>query len=116
MCEILRHDANKWTAVLHLAGFGHRAQCDLRRGGRRQRYPDDQERRLGVAMGHAQLEVRARPIWSRATMKKTVWRCWLMMCCWGKEHVPNEKIDVGSEPSWISVDDGAHDQTLWRAG
>ncbi len=35
-----------------------------------------------------------------------------MMYCWGKEHVANEKTDIGSEPSWISVDDGAHDQTL----
>jgi 8-oxo-dGTP pyrophosphatase MutT (NUDIX family) len=26
--------------------------------------------------------------------------------------VANEQIDTGSEPSWVSIDDGAHDQTL----
>jgi 8-oxo-dGTP pyrophosphatase MutT (NUDIX family) len=35
-----------------------------------------------------------------------------MMCCWGKERVTDEEIDTGSDPSWISVDDGVHDQTL----
>jgi 8-oxo-dGTP pyrophosphatase MutT (NUDIX family) len=35
-----------------------------------------------------------------------------MMCCWGAEHVADENPDTGSEASWISVEDGAHDQTL----
>jgi 8-oxo-dGTP pyrophosphatase MutT (NUDIX family) len=32
-----------------------------------------------------------------------------MMCCWGKGHVAKH---TDSEPSWSSVDHGAHDQTL----
>ena len=43
-------------------------------------------------------------------MTKMAWRCWLIKCCWENEHVPDD--NTGPEPSWISVDDGAHDQTL----
>ena len=79
MCEILRHDAGKWSAILHLAGLwgvDPAAICAvgddvndilmIKRAG------------LGVAMGHARPEVRALPIWSPAIMTRTESRCSLM--------------------------------------
>jgi 5-amino-6-(5-phospho-D-ribitylamino)uracil phosphatase len=59
MCEILRHDANKWTAVLHLArlwGIEPEAICAV--GDDANDIPMIKNAGLGVAMGHARLEVR----------------------------------------------------------
>jgi 5-amino-6-(5-phospho-D-ribitylamino)uracil phosphatase len=60
MCEILRHDANKWTAILHLArlwGIGPGAICAV--GDDVNDIPMIENAGLGVAMGHARLEVRS---------------------------------------------------------
>jgi 5-amino-6-(5-phospho-D-ribitylamino)uracil phosphatase len=60
MCEILRHDANKWTAILHLArlwGIGPSAICAV--GDDVNDIPMIKNAGLGVAMGHARLEVRS---------------------------------------------------------
>jgi 5-amino-6-(5-phospho-D-ribitylamino)uracil phosphatase len=59
MCEILRHDANKWTAILHLAslwGIEPGAICAV--GDDVNDIPMIKHAGLGVAMGHARLEVR----------------------------------------------------------
>ena len=59
MCEILRHDANKWTAILHLArlwGIEPGAICAV--GDDVNDIPMIKNAGLGVAMGHARLEVR----------------------------------------------------------
>ena len=59
MCEVLRHDANKWTAVLHLAklwGIEPDAICAV--GDDANDIPMIKNAGLGVAMGHARLEVR----------------------------------------------------------
>jgi 5-amino-6-(5-phospho-D-ribitylamino)uracil phosphatase len=60
MCELLRHDANKWTAVLHLArlwGIEPAAICAV--GDDANDIPMIKNAGLGVAMGHARPEVRA---------------------------------------------------------
>ncbi len=60
MCEVLHHDASKWSAA---APPGRTLGCDpfgdLRRRRRRQRRPDASGAGLGVAMGHAPAEVQA---------------------------------------------------------
>ena len=59
MCEFLRHDANKWTAILHLAelwGIEPGAICAV--GDDVNDIPMIKNAGLGVAMGHARLEVR----------------------------------------------------------
>ncbi|WP_165231612.1 HAD family hydrolase [Aquisphaera insulae] len=59
MCEILRRDANKWTAVLHLAGLWgiDRAEiCAV--GDDVNDVPMIRHAGLGVAMGHAPPSVR----------------------------------------------------------
>jgi len=59
MCEILRHDANKWTAILRLAklwGIEPGAICAV--GDDVNDIPMIKNAGLGVAMGHARLEVR----------------------------------------------------------
>ena len=60
MCELLRHDANKWTAILHLArlwGIEPGAICAV--GDDANDIPMIKNAGLGVAMGHARPEVRA---------------------------------------------------------
>jgi Cof subfamily protein (haloacid dehalogenase superfamily) len=60
MCEILRHDASKWTAILHLAqswGVEPAAICAV--GDDVNDIPMLRNAGLGVAMGHAQADVRA---------------------------------------------------------
>jgi Cof subfamily protein (haloacid dehalogenase superfamily) len=59
MCEVLRHDANKWTAILHLArlwGVEPAAICAV--GDDMNDVPMIKYAGLGVAMGHARIEVR----------------------------------------------------------
>jgi len=59
MCEFLRRDASKWTAVLHLArlwGIDPSAICAV--GDDVNDIPMIKNAGLGVAMGHARLEVR----------------------------------------------------------
>ena len=60
MCEVLRHDANKWSALLHLAKIWGIAASEIVAVG------DDWNdvpmligAGLGVAMGHAPVEVKA---------------------------------------------------------
>jgi Cof subfamily protein (haloacid dehalogenase superfamily) len=60
MCEILRHDASKWTAILHLAalwGVEPRAICAV--GDDVNDIPMIRHAGLGVAMGHAHPDVRS---------------------------------------------------------
>jgi Cof subfamily protein (haloacid dehalogenase superfamily) len=59
MCEILRFDASKWTALLHLAelwGVGPDEICAV--GDDANDIPMIRHAGLGVAMGHAHLDVR----------------------------------------------------------
>jgi 5-amino-6-(5-phospho-D-ribitylamino)uracil phosphatase len=59
MCEFLRHDASKWAAILHLAGLwdvAPSAICAV--GDDVNDIPMIKNAGLGVAMGHARLEVR----------------------------------------------------------
>ncbi len=59
MCEVLRHDASKWTAILHLAelwGIEPGAICAV--GDDVNDIPMIKNAGLGVAMGHARHEVR----------------------------------------------------------
>jgi 5-amino-6-(5-phospho-D-ribitylamino)uracil phosphatase len=59
MCEFLRHDASKWTAILHLAalwGIDPGEICAV--GDDVNDIPMIKNAGLGVAMGHARLEVR----------------------------------------------------------
>ena len=59
MCELLRHDANKWTAILHLARLWNiepDAICAV--GDDVNDIPMIKNAGLGVAMGHARAEVR----------------------------------------------------------
>jgi hydroxymethylpyrimidine pyrophosphatase-like HAD family hydrolase len=59
MCEILRRDASKWAAILHLAqlwGIEPGAICAV--GDDVNDIPMIKNAGLGVAMGHARLEVR----------------------------------------------------------
>jgi len=59
MCEILRHDASKWTAILHLAGlWGIEPSAICAVGDDVNDIPMLKNAGLGVAMGHARLEVR----------------------------------------------------------
>ena len=59
MCELLRHDANKWTAVLHLAGlWGIEPDAICAVGDDVNDIPMIKNAGLGVAMGHARHEVR----------------------------------------------------------
>jgi Cof subfamily protein (haloacid dehalogenase superfamily) len=58
MCEVLRHDASKWTALLHLAslwGVEPREICAV--GDDRNDLPMIRGAGLGVAMGHASAEI-----------------------------------------------------------
>ena len=49
MCEVIRHDASKWAAVLHLAElWGVAPGGDLRRGRRHERPADDRRRRASA--------------------------------------------------------------------
>jgi Cof subfamily protein (haloacid dehalogenase superfamily) len=60
MCEILRHDASKWSALLHLAelwGIDPSEICAV--GDDMNDVPMLRGAGLGVAMGHASAEVRA---------------------------------------------------------
>jgi Cof subfamily protein (haloacid dehalogenase superfamily) len=60
MCEVLRHDAGKWTAILYLAalwGVEPAAICAV--GDDVNDIPMIQSAGLGVAMGHAKAEVRS---------------------------------------------------------
>jgi Cof subfamily protein (haloacid dehalogenase superfamily) len=60
MCEILRRDASKWSAILHLAdlwGIGPAEICAV--GDDMNDVPMLQGAGLGVAMGHAPAAVRA---------------------------------------------------------
>ncbi|MFO0892497.1 MAG: Cof-type HAD-IIB family hydrolase [Isosphaeraceae bacterium] len=60
MCEVLRHDASKWTAVLHLAelwGVAPEEICAV--GDDVNDVPMIRHAGLGVAMGHASADVRA---------------------------------------------------------
>jgi hydroxymethylpyrimidine pyrophosphatase-like HAD family hydrolase len=60
MCEILRHDASKWTAILHLAGlWGIEPSGICAVGDDVNDIPMIKNAGLGVAMGHARLEVRS---------------------------------------------------------
>jgi Cof subfamily protein (haloacid dehalogenase superfamily) len=64
MCEILRHDASKWTAILHLAelwGVEPSAICAV--GDDVNDIPMIKNAGLGVAMGHARVEVRGAADW-----------------------------------------------------
>ena len=59
MCEVLRHDASKWTAILHLAGlWGIEPGAICAVGDDVNDIPMIKNAGLGVAMGHARLEVR----------------------------------------------------------
>ncbi len=59
MCELLRHDANKWTAILHLARlWGVRPGAICAVGDDVNDIPMIKNAGLGVAMGHARPEVR----------------------------------------------------------
>ena len=60
MCEILRHDAGKWAAILHLAqlwGIEPAAICAV--GDDVNDIPMIRGAGLGVAMGHARPEILA---------------------------------------------------------
>ena len=60
MCEVLRHDASKWTALLHLAalwGVAPEEICAV--GDDMNDVPMIRGAGLGVAMGHAASEVLA---------------------------------------------------------
>ena len=60
MCEVLRHDAGKWTAILHLAGlWGITPQEICAVGDDMNDLPMIAGAGLGVAMGHAPESVRA---------------------------------------------------------
>jgi Cof subfamily protein (haloacid dehalogenase superfamily) len=60
MCEILRHDASKWTAILHLAGlWGIDPSAICAVGDDVNDIPMIKNAGLGVAMGHARHEVRS---------------------------------------------------------
>jgi hypothetical protein len=59
MCELLRHDANKWTAILHLAGlWGIHPDAICAVGDDVNDIPMIKNAGLGVAMGHAGPEVQ----------------------------------------------------------
>jgi Cof subfamily protein (haloacid dehalogenase superfamily) len=59
MCEILRHDAGKWSAILHLARlWGIRPSAICAVGDEVNDIPMIQSAGLGVAMGHARPEVK----------------------------------------------------------
>ena len=60
MCEVLRHDASKWTALLHLAAlWGVESREIVAVGDDMNDIPMIAGAGLGVAMGHAPAEVRA---------------------------------------------------------
>ncbi len=60
MCEILRHDASKWTAVLHLANLWDVDPADICAvGDDVNDVPMIRNAGLGVAMGHAPADVLA---------------------------------------------------------
>jgi hypothetical protein len=60
MCEVLRHDANKWTALMHLAEtWGVQAEEIVAVGDDMNDVPMLRGAGLGVAMGHAPAEVMA---------------------------------------------------------
>ena len=60
MCEVLRHDANKWTALLRVAELWGVAPAEICAvGDDRNDIPMIREAGLGVAMGHAAAEVLA---------------------------------------------------------
>ncbi len=60
MCEVLRHDASKWSALLHLAElWGVEPAEIVAVGDDRNDVPMLRGAGLGVAMGHADLSVRA---------------------------------------------------------
>ena len=60
MCEFLRHDASKWTAILYLAGlWGIDPSAICAVGDDANDIPMIKNAGLGVAMGHARHEVRA---------------------------------------------------------
>ena len=60
MCEVLRHDASKWTAVMHVAErWGIDASEIVAVGDDMNDLPMIAGAGLGVAMGHAPAAVRA---------------------------------------------------------
>lgn len=60
MCEVLRNDANKWTAILHLCGLWGIAPAEVCAvGDDMNDVPMLRGAGLGVAMGHARGEVMA---------------------------------------------------------
>ena len=60
MCEILRHDASKWTAVLHLANLWDVDPAEICAvGDDVNDIPMIRNAGLGVAMGHAPADVLA---------------------------------------------------------
>jgi hydroxymethylpyrimidine pyrophosphatase-like HAD family hydrolase len=60
MCEILRHDASKWTAVLHLANLWDVDPAEICAvGDDVNDVPMIRNAGLGVAMGHAPADVLA---------------------------------------------------------
>jgi Cof subfamily protein (haloacid dehalogenase superfamily) len=60
MCEILRHDASKWAAILHLAGlWGVESSAICAVGDDANDIPMIRNAGLGVAMGHAHPDVLA---------------------------------------------------------
>jgi Cof subfamily protein (haloacid dehalogenase superfamily) len=60
MCEILRHDAGKWAAILHLAELWQIDPTEICAvGDEVNDIPMIRHAGLGVAMGHARPEVRA---------------------------------------------------------
>jgi 5-amino-6-(5-phospho-D-ribitylamino)uracil phosphatase len=64
MCEILRHDAGKWAAILHLAKlWGVAADEICAVGDDANDIPMLRSAGLGVAMGHARAEVRDAARW-----------------------------------------------------
>ena len=59
MCEVLRHDASKWTALLHLAGLWGVEPAEICAvGDDRNDLPMIRGAGLGVAMGQASSEIR----------------------------------------------------------
>jgi Cof subfamily protein (haloacid dehalogenase superfamily) len=60
MCEILRYDASKWAAILHLAGLWGIEPCAICAvGDDANDIPMIRNAGLGVAMGHAHADVKA---------------------------------------------------------
>ena len=83
MCEVLRHDAGKWAAILHLARLWQidpSAICAV--GDDVNDIPMIRNAGLGVAMGHARPRSWRPPTSSPAITTRTAWRCsWKTSSC-----------------------------------